>query len=135
MYTAAGTWIRTNWCYLSSGQYLTKPRALTPNAKRHAQLEKAVDLSQEAQALFTNFDASVYTIIFIPSDEVGVLPPGAERYLKQVSTHSEGPWQEIRTAPLFARRFGWAVGQFHAFFARTVNIDREGSLASSAAPC
>ncbi|CAM9442236.1 unnamed protein product [Sphacelaria rigidula] len=46
-------------------------------------LEQAVDRAQEAQALFTNFDASVYTIIFIPADASGVLPPGAEKYLKQ----------------------------------------------------
>lgn len=50
------------------------------------QLEQAVDRAQEAQALFTNFDASVYTIIFIPADASGVLPPGAEKYLKQVTT-------------------------------------------------
>lgn len=50
------------------------------------QLEQAVDRAQEAQALFTNFDASVYTIIFIPTDASGVLPPGAEKYLKQVTT-------------------------------------------------
>ncbi|CAM9136984.1 unnamed protein product [Discosporangium mesarthrocarpum] len=46
-------------------------------------MEKAVDLAQEAEATFTNFDSSVYTIIFIPGDENGVLPPGAEKYLKQ----------------------------------------------------
>ena len=40
---------------------------------------------QEVEALFTNFDSSVYTIIFIPSDAAGVLPPGAEKYLKQVN--------------------------------------------------
>ena len=48
------------------------------------QLEKAFDMAQEVDALFTNFDASVYTIIFIPADAAGVLPPGAEKYLKQV---------------------------------------------------
>lgn len=48
------------------------------------QLEKAFDMAQEVDALFTNFDASVYTIIFIPADSAGVLPPGAEKYLKQV---------------------------------------------------
>lgn len=47
-------------------------------------MEEAFDKAQEAQALFTNFDASVYTIIFIPADASGVLPPGAEKYLKQV---------------------------------------------------
>ena len=41
-------------------------------------------MAQEVDALFTNFDASVYTIIFIPADADGVLPPGAEKYLKQV---------------------------------------------------
>lgn len=41
-------------------------------------------MAQEVDALFTNFDASVYTIIFIPADSAGVLPPGAEKYLKQV---------------------------------------------------
>lgn len=46
-------------------------------------LEKAFDMAQEVDALFTNFDASVYTIIFIPADADGVLPPGAEKYLKQ----------------------------------------------------
>lgn len=51
---------------------------------RDSQLEKAVDMAQETQALFTNFDSSVYTIIFIPPDEGGVLPPGAEKYLNQV---------------------------------------------------
>lgn len=49
------------------------------------QLEKAFDMAQEVDALFTNFDASVYTIIFIPADAAGVLPPGAEKYLKQVN--------------------------------------------------
>lgn len=48
------------------------------------QLEKAFELAQEVEALFTNFDATVYTIIFIPADADGVLPPGAEKYLKQV---------------------------------------------------
>ncbi|CAM9751344.1 unnamed protein product [Ascophyllum nodosum] len=47
------------------------------------QLERAFDMAQEVEALFTNFDSSVYTIIFIPSDAAGVLPPGAEKYLKQ----------------------------------------------------
>eukprot|EP00903_Cladosiphon_okamuranus_P012890 g12036.t1 len=46
-------------------------------------LEKAFDMAQEVDALFTNFDSSVYTIIFIPTDASGVLPPGAEKYLKQ----------------------------------------------------
>lgn len=46
-------------------------------------MEKAFDMAQEVEALFTNFDASVYTIIFIPADSAGVLPPGAEKYLKQ----------------------------------------------------
>ncbi|CAM9127188.1 unnamed protein product [Choristocarpus tenellus] len=46
-------------------------------------MEKAVDMAQEVDALFTNFDSSVYTIIFIPGDADGVLPPGAEKYLKQ----------------------------------------------------
>lgn len=55
-----------------------------------AQLEKAVDMAQESQAMFTNFDSSVYTIIFIPTDEVGVLPPGAEKYLKQVIQRHPG---------------------------------------------
>lgn len=49
-------------------------------------MERAFDMAQEVEALFTNFDASVYTIIFIPADADGVLPPGAEKYLKQVST-------------------------------------------------
>lgn len=40
-------------------------------------------MAQEVEALFTNFDASVYTIIFIPADADGVLPPGAAKYLKQ----------------------------------------------------
>lgn len=46
-------------------------------------MERAFDMAQEVEALFTNFDASVYTIIFIPADADGVLPPGAEKYLKQ----------------------------------------------------
>ncbi|CAM9260366.1 unnamed protein product [Scytosiphon promiscuus] len=46
-------------------------------------MEKAFDMAQEVEALFTNFDSSVYTIIFIPADSAGVLPPGAEKYLKQ----------------------------------------------------
>ncbi|CAM9168556.1 unnamed protein product [Ectocarpus sp. 12 AP-2014] len=46
-------------------------------------MEKAFDMAQEVEALFTNFDSSVYTIIFIPADADGVLPPGAEKYLKQ----------------------------------------------------
>jgi len=49
-----------------------------------AQIEKAFDMAQEVESLFTNFDSSVYTIIFIPADASGVLPPGAEKYLKQV---------------------------------------------------
>lgn len=48
------------------------------------QMERAFDMAQEVEALFTNFDSSVYTIIFIPADADGVLPPGAEKYLKQV---------------------------------------------------
>eukprot|EP00904_Undaria_pinnatifida_P005669 jgi/Undpi1/2231/HiC_scaffold_12.g05617.m1 len=47
------------------------------------EMERAFDMAQEVEALFTNFDASVYTIIFIPADADGVLPPGAEKYLKQ----------------------------------------------------
>lgn len=51
------------------------------------QIEKAFDMAQEVESLFTNFDSSVYTIIFIPADASGVLPPGAEKYLKQVRRH------------------------------------------------
>ena len=59
----------------------TRPTAATINI---TQMERAFDMAQEVEALFTNFDASVYTIIFIPADADGVLPPGAEKYLKQV---------------------------------------------------
>lgn len=53
-------------------------------------MERAFDMAQEVEALFTNFDASVYTIIFIPADAAGVLPPGAEKYLKQVMVLPRG---------------------------------------------
>lgn len=77
---------------------------------RPFQMEKAFDMAQEVEALFTNFDSSVYTIIFIPADT-----PGAEKYLKQA--------RKTRRWPDALRR-----KRSTSTFVPTFLVDRNGRL-------
>jgi hypothetical protein len=49
-------------------------------------VEEASELAAVADSTFTNYDSSIYTVIFIPPGEDLGLPKGSEKYFEQVCT-------------------------------------------------
>jgi hypothetical protein len=47
-------------------------------------VEEASELAAVADSTFTNYDSSIYTVIFIPPGEDLGLPKGSEKYFEQV---------------------------------------------------
>ncbi|KAG5182218.1 hypothetical protein JKP88DRAFT_348934 [Tribonema minus] len=52
-----------------------------------ALVEEASDLAATADSTFSNYDSSIYTVIFIPPGEDGSLPKGSDKYFNQADVY------------------------------------------------